>query len=98
MHWETARVKVEQWRRRIQIHLLPGGTIPCCAKPVRPRVEERDSGGAPLRGGSLEVLHPPEHLHASMAKRSTEHAVPWEENSLEIARDKFASGWVFQEV
>jgi hypothetical protein len=33
-----------------------------------------------------------------MAKRSTEHAVPWEENSLKIARDKFASGWVFQEV
>jgi hypothetical protein len=59
VHREPAQVEVKQWRRRIQIHLLSGGTIPYCGKPVRPWVEKRDSGGAPLRGGGLEVLHPP---------------------------------------
>src|ERR1700754_4293662 len=38
MHGETARSKMEQWRRRIQIHLLPGGTIPYCGKTVCPWV------------------------------------------------------------
>ena len=67
------------------------------SKPVRPRVEERDSRGAPVRRGTVEILHAPKDLYASMTKRSAEHPVAGQENGLEIARDKRMGGWVIQQ-
>jgi hypothetical protein len=55
-------------------------------------VKERDSSGAPLRGGSLEVVYPPQHLDALMSKRSAKHSMSRQEDSLEIAGDERASG------
>jgi len=91
-------VEMEKWRRHIEHNLLPQNTIPWPGKPVRPRMEKRDSDAAPLCRGRFEVFHAPENLHASMTKRSTEHSVSRQENGLEIARKERASGWVFQEV
>jgi hypothetical protein len=77
---------------------LPQNTISWRGKPVRPRMEKRDSGAAPLCRRSFEVFRAPENLHASTTKRSAEHPVRRQENGLEIAREERASGCVFQEV
>jgi hypothetical protein len=91
-------VEMEKWRRHIEHNLLPQNTISWRGKPVRPRMEKRDSGAAPLCRRSFEVFHAPENLLAPMTKRSAEHPVSRQENGLEIAREQRASGWVFQEV
>jgi hypothetical protein len=91
------RVEMKQWGWRIEIHLLPGGAIAEPCQAVRPRVEKRDSGSAPVHGGGIEVLHAPQHLYSPMTKRSAEHAVAGQENSLEIARDESASRCLLRE-
>jgi hypothetical protein len=85
-------VEMEKWRGYIKHHLLPKNTVSWLSKPVRPRMEQRDSGGAASCRGSFKVLHASEHLGAFMPKRSAKHSVPRKENGLEIARAKRASG------
>jgi hypothetical protein len=98
VHRKPMLVEMEKWRGHIEHNLLPQNTISWRGKPVRPRMEKRDSGAAPLCRRSFEVFHAPENLHASMTKRSTEHPVSRQENGLEIACEERASGWIFQEV
>jgi hypothetical protein len=59
-------------------------------------VQERDSGRAPALGGDLEIFQSPQHLDAPVTERSAEHPMTGKKNSLEIARDKRASGQVLQ--
>lgn len=77
--------------------LRPRGAIARTSESIRPRVKKRDPGRAPLRGSSVEIVYPPQYLHTTMTKRSAEHAVTGQEDSLEITRDESASGGVFQE-
>jgi hypothetical protein len=91
-------VEMEKWRRHIEHNLSLETPLPGLGTPVRPRMEKRDSGAAPLRRRTFKVFHAPENLHASMTKRSAEHPVSRQENGLEIAREERASGWIFQEV
>jgi hypothetical protein len=91
-------IEMEKWRRHIEHNLLLQNTISWRGKPVRPRMEKRDSGAAPLGRRGFEVLYAPENLHASMTKRSGQHPVSRQENGLEIACEERASGWIFQEV
>jgi hypothetical protein len=98
VHRKPMLVEMEKWRGHIEHNLLPQNTISWRGKPVRPRMEKRDSGAAPLGRRGFEVFHAPENLHASMTKRSAEHSVSRQENGLEIACEERASGWIFQEV
>jgi hypothetical protein len=60
-------------------------------------VQERDSGGAPARGGDLEIFQSPQHLDAPVTERSAEHPMTGKKNSLEIARDNRAHRRVLQQ-
>src|SRR4029077_19258163 len=85
---------MEKRRCFIEHNFLPQNAIARLSKPVRPRIQKRDSRAAPPCRGSFEVFHAPENLHAPMTKRSAEHAVSRQENGLEIARNEHASGWI----
>jgi hypothetical protein len=60
-------------------------------------MEERNARSTPFRGGSFEVVYPPEHLNALMSKGSAEHPVTGKKNSLEIVRHKGMSRWVIEQ-
>jgi hypothetical protein len=60
-------------------------------------MEERDAGGAAPCRSVVEVLHASEDLHALMAKRSTEHPVARQEDSIKIACDNAVNRWIHQE-
>jgi hypothetical protein len=98
MNLQVTLVEMEQWRRQIEFNLLPADTIRWPGKPVRPWMEQGNSGGTPLCRRSFEVFHAPQHLQAPMAKRCDKHSVIGQENGFELARSERASGWVFQEV
>jgi hypothetical protein len=56
-------VEMQEWRRRIEHHLLPRNAIARTGETVRPGVTERDPGSAALGRGGFEVLHTPQKLH-----------------------------------
>ncbi len=92
MYREAVLVEVEERRRRIKRHLPACGAVAVTREAVRPRMEEWDPGGAPLRGHSLEIFYASEDLRAPVAKRGPDHPVAGQEDSLEIARDDGVSG------
>jgi hypothetical protein len=91
MHRKPVLIEMEERRRGIELHIPPRRAVARLRKAVRPGVEERDPGGASLRGGGFEVLHAPQNFHAPVAKRGAEHPAAGQEDRLEIARDEGAS-------
>jgi hypothetical protein len=61
-------VEVEDWRRWIEFDFPPSGVITRAIQAIRPRVEERDTGGASLRGSGIEAMYAPQDLLAPVAK------------------------------
>ena len=86
MHRQLMLVEMKKWRRHIEFNLLAESMIPWLSKPVRPRMEKGNSGGAPLCRSTFEVFHASQHLHSRMTKRSAEHSVSRQKNRFEVAR------------
>jgi hypothetical protein len=74
MDWHAMLVEVEEWRGQIQLHFLPPSSIARAGETVRPRMQERNSGGAAPSRGGFEVAHASQKLDTSVAQRRAEYS------------------------
>jgi len=84
VHGQAVSVQVEERRRRIELDQPPRRAVARSREAVCPRVQQRDSRRAALRGGGVEVVDAPQEFFAAVPKRYPEHPVRGDESRLQV--------------
>jgi hypothetical protein len=74
MHRQSLIIEMQKPRRSIEIDIPTGSAIMESRQAIRPWMEQRDTGGAPLPGRDFEIVHASQDFHTAVAERRTEHA------------------------
>jgi hypothetical protein len=74
MHRQALIIEMKKRRRAIELDSPAGSSILESRQAIRPRMEQWDTGGAPLPSSDLQIIHATQNLGAAVTKRSAEHA------------------------
>jgi hypothetical protein len=73
MHRQALIIDMNKRRRSIELDCPADSLIPESRQTIRPRVEQWDTGGAPLLSSGPQIVHASQDLNATVAKRGADH-------------------------